>query len=59
VCDTADVLDDGHMVLAAEPDRELMWLAAAIERRQAIVHALLLITKVSVGSMITQPGNLL
>jgi mannose/fructose/N-acetylgalactosamine-specific phosphotransferase system component IIB len=47
------------MVLAAEPDRELMWLAAAIERRQAIVHALLPITKVSVGSMITQPGNLL
>lgn len=30
VCNTTDLLDDGHVVLAAEPDRGLMWLATAM-----------------------------
>jgi hypothetical protein len=30
VCSTTDLLDDGHMVLAAEPDKELMWFATAM-----------------------------
>lgn len=33
VCSTTDVLDDGHVVLAAEPDRELMWLSTAMRKK--------------------------
>jgi hypothetical protein len=30
MCSTADLLDNGHLELAAKADGELMWLATAI-----------------------------
>jgi hypothetical protein len=33
VCSPTDLLDDGHLVLAAESDRELMWPGTAMRKK--------------------------
>jgi hypothetical protein len=34
VCSATNLLDDGHLVLAAESDRELMWLTIAMWKKE-------------------------
>jgi hypothetical protein len=61
VCSTTDLLDDSYLVLAAESDRELMWLDTAMWKKAGYRTCAFTDSqgKCGIGDHGTAPGDLL